>query len=423
MKVIEGLTIEKCENYYVDSYKETKIIAITKMLKNYVSNNVVDEFLNYVENYKRDYINDELSTSNYERMNFIFVRIINSLVKHVDFSYDLENSEWNDIKNWFKNFVADEKHLNLILNINMNTGDDESLILFTRLLEKISSKNSTFKQNLFIQFINWVDRNIQNFYNKKYFQNVIYLVEVIFPNKLCKENFEFLLKINEKVLILFENSIQLGEEVHGNRLPYFSFLLKSLIHQRKKLIINFFKDTSFKKNLLSIFQLDYLKIRYLGLDFFKLLKSQLDIMDDEIEKKEFIEKSQIMQILDLVIIPGLDKFSEMFINSLKISLVGETTECNLTALGIKSIEKKFFANNLQATIDISGQLFDNCYKEIFQDIEYLKMGFLGQTEKIVGIAKVYGDKPFTFASSRIFVQNFKKNCLKNENKIELDKQF
>ena len=65
----------------------------------------------------------------------------------------------------------------------------------------------------------------------------------------------------------------------------------------------------------------------------------------------------------------------------------------------------------------------NKFKEVYQDVEYLKMGFLGQTEKIVGIAKVYGDKPFTFASSRIFVQKFKKNCLINEDKLALNKQF
>ena len=130
-----------------------------------------------------------------------------------------------------------------------------------------------------------------------------------------------------------------------------------------------------------------------------------------------------MQILDLVIIPGLDKFSEMFVNSLKVSLIGETKEIGMNEIGIKNIDTEFFASNLRATCEISGTIFMNKFKEVYKDVEYLKMGFLGQTEKIVGIAKVYGDKPFTFASSRIFIQKFKKNCLINEDKVALNKQF
>ena len=41
-----------------------------------------------------------------------------------------------------------------------------------------------------------------------------------------------------------------------------------------------------------------------------------------------------MQIIDLVMIPGLDKYSGAFVHDLKICLVGKTPEVGLKNLGI-----------------------------------------------------------------------------------------
>jgi hypothetical protein len=62
-----------------------------------------------------------------------------------------------------------------------------------------------------------------------------------------------------------------------------------------------------------------------------------------------------MQIIDLVMIPGLDPYSTNFVNDLKISLIGKTPEIgknffglievDLPEMGIRSFDKFMFVNN------------------------------------------------------------------------------
>jgi hypothetical protein len=259
------------------------------------------------------------------------------------------------------------------------------------------------------------------------------VVEKTFPENPTEAMMEVWSSINKSIQRSFCNSLHNDEKIGSNLLPYFAFLLVYIFPFKKDLIIENFLDYSFKKNLLFVFQLDYLKIRYLGLDFFKGLKRELDLLADFDQKKDFIEKSQIMQIIDLVMIPGLDPYSTNFVNDLKISLIGKTPEIgknffglievDLPRMGIRSFEKFMFVNNKTTNVQLSDQNFFNRYPDIYGNLEYAKMAFLGQNEKIIGIAKVFGEKPFYYASTRIIKKNPTNRSFYHVDRKLMEKKF
>ena len=199
------------------------------------------------------------------------------------------------------------------------------------------------------------------------------------------------------------------QKISENILPYFTFLLVYIFPYKNDIIVKSFQNKSFKSNQLYLFQLDYLKIRYLGQDFFRALKEQLDSFTSIEEKNSFIFKSQIMEIIDQIMTVGQDPFSSKFCFDQKVSLIGQTIEIKKEELNIMDIEKLAFDNSDITHITLGEQTFVNNYKEVFSKFEWLRTAFLGPSEKIIGIAKNWGEKPFYYASNRIIPKNNCKN--------------
>ena len=119
----------------------------------------------------------------------------------------------------------------------------------------------------------------------------------------------------------------------------------------------------------------------------------------------------------------LDPFSNLMVHDLKISLIGQTNIVPLEELGITSVEKKVYADGMFTSVIFGSHIFTNCYKDIFNDFQLSKIGFLGVNDKIIGIARHKGEKPFFYSSWCIAWRKKNINWLKYIPSDDLSKIF
>lgn len=403
IKVLENLTIKNCDSYFVE--KDEEIIEICSLYYNYLSKN-------------QPCLSQQ--NSQVDRPNYVSA-VQPSCVAYINSAFRLQDKNWIQLNRNFKKLLLSQSNLDCALN---NYASDEIFIKNYCLFQKaFSNSDNQLKQNIFESVVNWLEKNGEVYCLLDCFKDIINLIENIFPYaNLSQSELTKFDTINTNIQNSF--SIVDAKNFVDRILPYFTFLIVYVYPAKKNMIIKNFLDPSFKKNQLNLFKLDYQKIRYLGQDFFKALKQELDQISDVEIKKKFIIESQIMEIIDLIMIVGLDPFSNHFIHSLKVSLVGPTIDNDKSVLGISDVDLIVFDSNPAISkIFIGEETFRNDYENIYENFEYSKTAFLGPNEKIIGIAQNWDEKPFFFASIRVITKNKAKNWLDKVDKKVLKAKF
>ena len=344
IQIIEKLTIKYSESCYIENDK--KIIEVCSFYQDFLCKASVNEISDLP----------------------IFPRILNSLTQYVNFCYDLESNAWLNLKNQFQNFLfQDDTSLSKFLKKFIK--DDELIISLSVLLHKLASNKSAITDSnqsgkseshlikIYGNIEIWLEENTYQISTKPYFKDIIYLIEYLLP-KAKSISLKRWSNIIKSVQQSFSDHIFLDQEKsrqrQSNLMAYFGFLLVYIFPLNPTWIIESFLQKSFKQNLLSLFKQDYLKIRFLGLGFFNNLKNVMVNMPNDSGRDQFIHDSQIMQMIDLIMIESetLDQFSIQFVHGLKSFLAGMTSKVdNLSQLGLK-FESIVF-NNCQ-----SGLKFD-----------------------------------------------------------------